>query len=65
MTLNCLRENLSAEDREEWEIYARKMTIEHLRMHLSINSDMEEFEICEILQKEIESRKTASARLTH
>jgi hypothetical protein len=56
MTLTLLSGNLSAEDRQEWIDFAALLKPEDLQLHLDINQDLEEYEICGILQAEKERR---------
>jgi hypothetical protein len=57
MTLRSYREKLSEADLREWEDFARAMKDEEICSYLNINAQMEEYEICQIIYREIQRRK--------
>jgi hypothetical protein len=57
MTLRSYREKLSEADLREWEDFAKEMKDQEIHSYLNINAQMEEYEICLIIYREIQRRK--------
>jgi hypothetical protein len=57
MTLKSYREKLSEADLREWEDFAKEMKDQEIHGYLNINAQMEEYEICLVIHREIQRRK--------